>query len=298
MSLQTLVDQFLTHIQTQRHLSEHTVSNYQRDLDKCIRYLSDNGVTDWQSVMPQHIRYFIAEIHEKGLSGKSIQRVLSSIRSLYTYLNREGKVNNHNPAKGIRAPKSSRKLPKVYDADTACQLMDQPPVDDLEIRDHAMLELAYSSGTRLSELTNLNLSDIDFSEHTLTVTGKGKKTRMLPIGQKALEAINQWLPLRNVFIKEKETALFVSQYGKRLTPRSIQLRFKRYAETHLGQHLHPHMLRHSFASHILESSGDLRAVQELLGHSNISTTQIYTHLDFQHLAEVYDQTHPRAKKKF
>lgn len=296
MPLQVLVTQFINHIQIQRHLSEHTVTNYQRDLDKFMTYLKANSITHWQNVAPQHVRYFIADIHEKGLSGKSIQRVLSSIRSFYAYLNSEGKTDQ-NPANGIRAPKSARKLPKVYDADTACQLLDQAPNDDLEVRDLAMLELTYSSGTRLAELTSINLPDIDFSQGIITVTGKGNKTRAIPIGRKAIDAINQWLKIRNLWIKDSEAALFVSQQGKRLTPRSVQMRFKRYAETHIGQHLHPHMLRHSFASHILESSGDLRAVQELLGHSDISTTQIYTHLDFQHLAQVYDQAHPRAKKK-
>ena len=294
-SLNDLKAQFIQHLKANRLLSIHTYENYSRDLDKFIKYLQAQNINSWQQVSPQNCRYFIAHIHEQGLTGKSIQRLLSSIRSFYTYLNQQG-LSDKNPALGLRAPKSPRKLPKTYDADIASQLLNQAPKDDLEIRDLAMLELTYSSGLRLAELIALDLHSIDFSDAMITVIGKGNKTRILPVGSQAIKAVNNWLKIRNTWLKPDEAAIFISQQGKRLTPRAVQMRFKRYAEGHIQQHLHPHMLRHSFASHMLESSGDLRAVQELLGHSDISTTQIYTHLDFQHLAEVYDKTHPRAKQ--
>lgn len=290
------ITQFITHLREQRRLSAHTCENYQRDLTRLAAYLQQNQINGWQQVTPQHCRYWIACLHEGGLSGKSIQRLLSSVRSFYKYLNQEG-LAKHNPANGIRAPKSPRKLPQVHDVDQTCELLDHAPNDELETRDLAMLEVTYSSGLRLAELIGLDVGSIDYSAQTITVTGKGNKTRVLPIGAKAIQAVQKWLPSRATIAQGSEAALFVSQQGKRLTPRAVQLRFQRFAQYYLHQHLHPHMLRHGFASHILESSGDLRAVQELLGHSNISTTQIYTHLDFQHLAEVYDQSHPRAKKK-
>lgn len=294
--LNDVKEQFIKHIRQHRRLSEYTCENYNRDLLQLIDFLKESGVSTWQAVTPQHCRYWIAALHEKGLSGKSIQRALSSTRSFYKYLNQQG-LDNHNPANGLRAPKSPRKLPQVQDVDQAAQLLNSQPEDPLEIRDLAMLELTYSSGLRLSELIGLNLDSLDYSDSTVTVTGKGNKTRIVPVGSKAMVALQTWLPHRDVLVGVDEKALFVSQHGQRLTPRSVQLRFQRYANKNTHQHLHPHMLRHSFASHILESSGDLRAVQELLGHSDISTTQIYTHLDFQHLAEVYDAAHPRAKKK-
>jgi len=294
--MQGNIDRFLAHLWHERQLSEHTVSNYRRDLLALSNWLQHYRLSDWQAVQPEHIRHWAAKLHQQGLSGKSIQRHLSSIRSLYRYLAREGLVMK-NPAQGVRAPKSPRKLPKAYDADQAQSLLSQAPVDDLEVRDLAMLELTYSSGLRLSELISLNLGDIDMQEAVVTVVGKGNKTRMVPVGQKAIEAVTRWQTIRQNMTGDDEVALFVGQRGRRLTPRGVQQRFSRYGVQHGQGHLHPHMLRHSFASHLLESSGDLRAVQELLGHSDIATTQIYTHLDFQHLAEVYDKAHPRAKRK-
>lgn len=289
-------DQFITHLESNRRLSPHTTSSYNRDLNKLIVYLEQHDISDWRHMTPQHGRYWIAALHEKGLSGRSIQRALSSTRSFYKYLLQEGLVE-HNPASGIRAPKSPRKLPQLQDADQTSRLLDCTPNNDLEIRDLAMLEVTYSSGLRLSELIHLNLGDIDEVDHTITVIGKGQKTRVLPIGDKAIAAVKKWQPIRTQLVKQDESALFISRRGTRLTARAVQLRFKKFAEYYIHQHLYPHMLRHSFASHMLESSNNLYAVQELLGHENISTTQIYTHLDFQHLAAVYDKAHPRARNK-
>ena len=222
---------------------------------------------------------------------------MSSIRALYRYLLRSGIVKV-NPAEGIITPKTNRKLPKLLDVDQACQLLEIKENDILAIRDKAILELIYSSGLRLTELISLNINDIDFSDRILFVTGKGKKVRNVPVGKYAIEAINNWIKNRITLVNSDEEALFVSKRGKRISARSIQERVKKWAiKQGLTNHVHPHMLRHSFASHILESSGDLRAVQELLGHADISTTQVYTHLNFQHLAEVYDKTHPRAHHK-
>tara|TARA_R110001599_G_scaffold274270_1_gene475488 strand:- start:459 stop:1136 length:678 start_codon:yes stop_codon:yes gene_type:complete len=222
--------------------------------------------------------------------------MLSAVRSLYQFLIRE-QLCKHNPAVDLRAPRSPRKLPRALDADLASQLLDDSSDDDwLAVRDHAMLELFYSSGLRLSELAGLDISELDLPQGEVRVLGKGRKTRLIPVGRMAREALQRWLELR-LLTNTPEQALFIGKQGRRLTPRAIQLRVRRWGVTHIGQNLHPHMLRHSFASHVLESSGDLRAVQELLGHADISTTQIYTHLDFQHLAQVYDKAHPRAKRK-
>ena len=293
--LQNQLNKFLAYIQQEKQLSPATYANYQRDLNNLSKYLEKSALNDWQQVKPTHLRSWIAQLNSKGLTGKSIARMLSSVRSLYRYLNREN-LAEHNPAIGVQAPKSQRKLPQAPDIDQTNSLLNSQALNDLEIRDLAMFELIYSSGLRLAELVNCNTNDINKSEKLISVTGKGNKTRILPIGDKALAAINKWLKLRNDYLKTESKALFISQTGTRLGARSIQKRLERFAKLHLGQHLHPHMLRHSFASHLLESSGNLRAVQELLGHSNISTTQIYTHLDFQHLAKVYDKAHPRAKK--
>jgi integrase/recombinase XerC len=208
-----------------------------------------------------------------------------------------GKARN-NPAEGIVAPKSARKLPKVLDADQTGQLVEIKEQDDLALRDKAMLELIYSSGLRLAELIGINMDDIDFTDRIITVIGKGKKMRSVPVGRHAIKAIQDWLNIRQTMVNQDEVALFISNRGKRISPRSVQERLKQWAiKQGLPSHVHPHMLRHSFASHMLESSGDLRAVQELLRHADISTTQVYTHLDFQHLAQVYDKSHPRAHRK-
>ncbi len=284
-------------IKTLHHLSKHTRNAYQRDLDHLQNYCDQQEITKWSELDGRQLRGFVAWRHRQGIGGRSLQRNLSAIRSFYRYLIKEEKVKN-NPAEGIIAPKSPRKLPKVLDADQTVQLVEIKEEDSLAIRDKAMLELIYSSGLRLAELISLNLNDIDFNDRILTVTGKGKKTRSVPVGQHAIKAIKRWLKIRTAMVNESEQALFISNRGKRISPRSVQQRLKQWAiKQGLPNHVHPHMLRHSFASHLLESSGDLRAVQELLGHADISTTQVYTHLDFQHLAQVYDKTHPRAHRK-
>ncbi len=284
-------------IKTLHHLSEHTRNAYQRDLENLQNYCDQQEISKWSELDGRQLRGFVAWRHRQGIGGRSLQRNLSAIRSFYRYLIKEEKVKN-NPAEGIIAPKSPRKLPKVLDADQTVQLVEIEEEGSLAIRDKAMLELIYSSGLRLAELISLNLNDIDFNDRILTVTGKGKKTRSVPVGQHAIKAIKRWLKNRAAMVNESEQALFVSNRGKRISPRSVQQRLKQWAiKQGLPNHVHPHMLRHSFASHLLESSGDLRAVQELLGHADISTTQVYTHLDFQHLAQVYDKTHPRAHRK-
>ncbi len=284
-------------IKTLHHLSEHTRSAYQRDLDHLQKFCNQQDIDKWTVLDGRQVRGFIAWRHRQGTGGRSLQRNLSAIRSFYRYLIDAGKVSN-NPAEGIIAPKTERKLPKVLDADQTVQLVEINEQDDLAIRDRAILELIYSSGLRLAELIGLNMGDIDFGDRIITVTGKGKKMRSIPVGRHAIKAIDKWLKIRKKMVNENEDALFISNRGKRISPRSVQERLKQWAiKQGLPSHVHPHMLRHSFASHMLESSGDLRAVQELLGHADISTTQVYTHLDFQHLAQVYDKSHPRAHRK-
>jgi integrase/recombinase XerC len=289
---------FFKQLTVEVRASEHTVKNYQRDLKQLSRYCTDKAIAHWADLTHTDVRSYIAGRHRKGLSSKSLQRELSAIRSFYNYLLKQSQVNV-NPAQHIQAPKQARKLPKTLDVDQLSGLLEAGASSVLEIRDLAMFELFYSSGLRLSELSALDLTDLDLPDSTLTVRiGKGGKSRILPIGSKAVTAIKNWLPQRAVKTPAAEPALFVSTRGTRLGQRSIELRLEQWCKKKgIAEHIHPHMLRHSFASHLLESSQDLRAVQELLGHSNISTTQIYTHLDFQHLAEIYDKAHPRAKKK-
>ena len=296
LALQSLAD-FLGELEIEKRASMHTVSNYKRDLNHLVRFCTEKSIQHWSDVQQPHIRAHIAARHRQGLGSKSLQRELSAMRSFYHFLLKK-KLVEANPAEHVQAPKQARKLPKTLDVDQITGLLDAGACSDLEIRDLAMFEVFYSSGLRLSELVALNLADIDLDDQTLTVrSGKGGKSRFLPIGSKAANALRDWLPIRNNNADISEKALFVSVRGFRLSPRNVQLRLERWRSAKgIAEHLHPHMLRHSFASHLLESSRDLRAVQELLGHSNISTTQIYTHLDFQHLAEIYDQTHPRAKK--
>ncbi|MCG8426055.1 MAG: tyrosine recombinase XerC [Chromatiales bacterium] len=296
-ALSSWLERFLAHLQHERRLSPRTLDNYQRDLERFIAWANEQGINRWRQLGQPQIRGYVASLHRKGISGKSLQRELSSLRALFRYLLREGEADN-NPVQGVRAPKSERKLPATLDVDQLGHLLDAAPDNPLQQRDLAMMELFYSSGLRLSELISLNVQDIDPHDAELEVTGKGDKTRRVPIGAQAMAALQSWLTLRPALAKADEPALFVSTRGSRIHPRSVQQRLKQWAQQHAAErHLHPHLLRHSFASHILESSGDLRAVQELLGHSDISTTQIYTHLDFQHLANVYDAAHPRAKKR-
>lgn len=292
-SAQTLTA-FFQYLKVEKRVSEHTLKNYHRDINQLLKYCSANGLQEWKTIQAIDLRNHIAARHRQGLSSKSIQREISAIRSLYNYLLKRRLVDS-NPAKHIHSPKQQRRLPKVLDVDQVTGIMEATPDSALEIRDLAIFELFYSSGLRLSELAMINIEDIDLAEKSLRVQyGKGGKQRDLPIGSKAVKAIKKWLSYRQ---NSDTSALFISKNKRRLSQRSIQLRLARWCKKiGLPEHVHPHMLRHSFASHLLESSQDIRAVQELLGHSNLSTTQIYTHLDFQHLAEVYDRTHPRAKK--
>jgi integrase/recombinase XerC len=284
-------------IKALHHLSLQTRKAYQRDLGNFREYCETRNVESWRDIDGHQIRGFVTQRHRQGIGGRSLQRNLSAIRSFYRYLIKINAASN-NPAQGIVTPKTAKKLPNTLDVDQSTQLVEIKGDDILSLRDKAIFELMYSCGLRLSELVSLNLSNIDLGDAVITVTGKGNKTRMLPVGQHALQALQIWLKQRVILADNDETALFVSKRGSRISQRSIQQRLRHWSKKQgLGTHVHPHMLRHSFATHMLESSGDLRAVQELLGHADISTTQVYTHLDFQHLAKVYDQAHPRAQKK-
>lgn len=291
------VDAYLAHLTRERRLAPRTAAAYRRDLDLLLVFCSDSEIDDWKKIDAHWVRAFAAEQHRRGLSGRSVQRLLSALRGLFNYLLREGQLDA-NPATTVSAPRDARHLPKDLDPDRVGQLLDTPPSDALETRDLAMLELFYSSGLRLSELVSIDLTDLDLEDGTVLVTGKGNKSRVLPVGRKARQALAQWLRTRSAMARHDEVALFVGRGGGRLNVRSVQQRLKRWAlKAGLDTHVHPHMLRHAFASHLLQASGDLRSVQELLGHADISTTQIYTHLDFQHLAQVYDDAHPRARKQ-
>lgn len=291
------VKSYFIYLKNERGLSERTRMAYRRDLDQLLDFLETEKIDQPNQVTQHHIRAFIAQRHRQGLGGKSLQRLLSAIRSLYKWMLREA-IATHNPATPVRAPKSPRHLPATLDADSIGQLLDIPCDTPLAIRDKAIMELFYSSGLRLSELASLHWNQIDLPSGMVTVTGKGNRSRMVPVGRIAVEALLEWRKTRAAFAPFEEPHVFVSKQGKPIATRTIQVRIRYWAK-HQGmpQNIYPHLLRHSFASHMLESSGDLRAVQELLGHADISTTQIYTHLDFQHLAKVYDKAHPRAKKK-
>jgi len=295
-ALKSIAD-FRRHLTTERRLSKHTDSNYALDLTALVQYCDTNGLEDWRALDSQHVRVFAARSHASGLSPRSIQRRLSATRSFFNFLVREHELKN-NPAVEIRAPKVGKHLPNTLDADQMARLLAVPAGDILTTRDIAIMELLYSSGLRLAELIGLNLGDLDLKDRTVRVLGKGSKARILPVGRKALEALQTWLQERGNLAKADEYAFFVGRNGRRLSPRAVQVRVAHWAKRQgLGQHVHPHLFRHSFASHLLESSGELRGVQELLGHADIATTQIYTHLDFQHLARIYDATHPRARRK-
>ncbi|MBZ2170319.1 tyrosine recombinase XerC [Marinobacter sp. F4216] len=296
-SLAAPLTDFIQHLASETRHSQRTCDSYRRDLDRLAGWLHQRQFDQWHRLNAHDVRRYSADLARQGLSGRSIARHLSSIRRFYRFLVRE-KLATDNPALDIRAPKSGRRLPKVADVDQVNHLLDANPDDPLEVRDLCMFELIYSSGLRLSELAGLNVDSVDLRGGQLRVLGKGGKERDLPVGRKAVAAIQAWLPVRAGLTGDAEPALFVSQRGDRLSHRSIQSRLSRWGVLKgADQRLHPHMLRHSFASHMLESSGDLRAVQELLGHADIATTQVYTHLDFQHLAQVYDQSHPRARRR-
>lgn len=288
---------FRRSITLERRLSKHTDSSYSRDIAALVKFCDAQALEDWVRVDSQHVRVFAAREHAGGLEPRSVQRRLSAVRSFFNFLVRE-RVLKSNPAVEIRAPKAAKRLPQTLDADQMGRLLQVPPGDTLTTRDVAIMELLYSSGLRLAELIGLDLGDLDVADRTVRVLGKGSKARVLPVGRKAIEALQAWLKVRGSFAKPAENAFFVGRNGHRLSPRAVQARVAHWAKRQgVGQHVHPHLFRHSFASHLLESSGELRGVQELLGHADISTTQIYTHLDFQHLARIYDATHPRARRK-
>lgn len=289
-----LITGYLEHLAHERRLSAHTVSSYQRDIRALFECAGELQLRDLQ---PAHIRRFVSRLHARGLDGKSLARLLSAWRGFFNYLSRDH-GHQHNPCLGIRPPKSAKRLPQALSPDETGQLMELAEDGALAVRDRAILELLYSSGLRLSELTGLALDDINFRDATIRVTGKGAKTRVVPVGSYALAALKAWLVERAAIAGPREQAMFVARNGARLSPRSVQARLKQWGlKLGLPGGVHPHVLRHSFASHLLQSSGDLRAVQDMLGHASISTTQVYTHLDFQHLAKVYDAAHPRAKRK-
>ena len=291
------LDSFFDYLRYERRNSPRTISAYQQDLKRLSSYCDKQEIALWSEVDNLLGRKWLGSMHQYGLSGSSIQRILSGCRSFYRWLIRE-EFAASNPFELLKAPRRPRKLPNTLDIDTVQQLVALKGDEPLTVRDRAIMELFYSSGLRLSELVSLDFSDVDLATGEARVTGKGNKTRIVPVGRYARAAIQQWLSIRPQLANEAELALFVSKRGSRLAQRSIEKRLKEWAiRQGINRNVHPHMLRHSFASHMLESSGDLRAVQELLGHQNISTTQIYTHLDFQHLAKVFDKAHPRAKRK-
>jgi integrase/recombinase XerC len=290
-------NQFIDYLRLERGLSDRTRDAYRRDLDQLALEMDRLEISDPARLTEHSIRGLVARLHRQGLGSKSLQRLLSAIRSFYRWQIKEG-LADQDPAASVRAPKAARKLPITLDADMVTRLLEIEDDSPLAIRDKAIMELFYSSGLRLSELAQLHWQQLDFASGLVTVTGKGNKTRMVPLGSFAAEALLKWRKERASFTGFENPHVFVSNRGTPISTRTIQARMKHWAR-HQGipQKVYPHLLRHSFASHMLESSGDLRAVQELLGHADISTTQVYTHLDFQHLARVYDKAHPRARKK-
>ena len=292
-----LAERFLRHLALERRLSDLTCQNYGRDLRRLAAYCDEVGVERWRDLDSGHVRGFASACYRRGLSARTIQRHLSAARTFFRYLLREKQVSS-NPVASVSAPKSPKRLPGNLDADRMASLVDLPGDGVLVDRDRAILELLYSSGLRLAELTDLDIVDLDLNDATVHVTGKGNKDRILPVGRKAIEALRQWLRSRSSLADTDEAALFVSNRGTRISKRNVQARIDHWARVQgIDVNVFPHLFRHSFASHVLESSQDLRGVQELLGHANISTTQVYTHLDFQHLARIYDKTHPRARSK-
>ncbi|MDE0422730.1 MAG: tyrosine recombinase XerC [Gammaproteobacteria bacterium] len=285
-------ERFLDHLTVERRASAHTVAAYRRDL---TRFAGEVGPISSAEVKSDHVRGFAGRLHARGLAPRSIARHLSSVRSFFDYLVRRGELGA-NPASGVRAPKQRQRLPKTMDPDQTAQLFSERTESAIDVRDRAMLELLYGGGLRLAELVAIDIRDLDLANGFVTVTGKGNKTRVVPIGETARNAIQTWLDRRPE--ASGRDPLFTGRGPRRMSARNIQLRLKKIAVRTTGSDgVHPHLLRHSFASHLLESSGDLRAVQELLGHADISTTQVYTHVDFQHLAKVYDAAHPRARRR-
>ena len=290
------LEEFQAKLRWERNYSTHTVAGYTGDIRKFIQWLGEQSVEPDQ-VHEDEVQRYAADLFRQGRSPHSIQRALSALRGFYDHLIATHRLAD-NPAGGVRAPRQPRTLPKVLDVDAVMRLLDSRPDGPLGHRDLAMFELLYSSGMRLSELVGLDCDDLDMAAGEVLVLGKGRVERKLPVGRMALKALRGWLNVRAGMASPGETALFVGQRGKRLSARNVQLRLRQFGcASGSDQTLHPHLFRHSFASHLLESSGDLRAVQELLGHRRISTTQIYTHLDYQHLAQTYDATHPRARRR-
>ena len=320
------IERFASHLTHERRMSAHTVAAYRHDLRRLLAFCDQRKIPRWNAVANAHVRTFAAAEHAGGLGPRSIQRRLSAVRTFYEFLLREGGCAV-NPAQEVRAPKNKKRLPTTLDADQMGRLLEFRVHDSVSARDKAIMELFYSSGLRLSELVNLDVPAIDLADRTVRVVGKGSKTRVLPIGRFAIDALQKWLAERAALCKRAtlgrhgapgkgdvppgngdapggapgkgdEAAVFIGRSGRRLSVRAVQLRVGAWARRQgLRVHVHPHMFRHSFATHLLESSGDLRGVQELLGHADIGTTQIYTHLDFQHLAKVYDASHPRARRR-
>tara|TARA_B100001094_G_C18133157_1_gene773465 strand:- start:488 stop:1420 length:933 start_codon:yes stop_codon:yes gene_type:complete len=294
------ITEFTDYLSHQRYYSEHTIRNYQMELRRAASLLKrtpDQADINWMQVSTQDIQTLVMRLHQKKQSPRSIALTLSALRSFYDYLILQQHIRD-NPALHVKAPKAQNKLPQHMDIDAVFQLLNIDPHDPLAARDAAMIELFYSSGLRLAELAQLNISDLDLNEAWVRVLGKGRKERQVPVGRQAIEALKHWLSMRPLLLKTHQDALFISQRGRRISHSAIQNRLHYWGQRGLLQEkVHPHKLRHSFATHMLEASGDLRAVQELLGHKNLSTTQVYTHLDFTHLAKIYDQAHPRAQIK-
>ncbi len=295
-SLASDIAHYLDFLKYERGYSQHTLDAYKRNLAEVADFIEQANVRQWQQVSHDILRRFVMQTKQNGLKVRSIQLKISSIKGFFKFL-LQRQLIKADPSELLVIPKADKPLPKNIEVDEVNQLLNFIPEQTIDFRDKAIMELFYSSGLRLSELANLDLHDLDVASAEVLVTGKGNKQRLLPLGRQACEAIKQWLKLRAEFNKANSPALFLSKLGNRISTRQIQQRLSHWAKKQgLNNTLHPHKLRHSFASHMLESSGDLRAVQELLGHENLSTTQVYTHLDFQHLAQVYDQAHPRAKK--
>jgi integrase/recombinase XerC len=291
------IDRFSSHLAHERRMSGHTIAAYRHDLLALADFAARRKLNEWSAIDNAGMRTFAAALHGGGLSPRSIQRHLSAARTFYEFLMREGH-GARNPALDVRAPKTKKRLPATLDADQMGRLLAFRVDDSLSTRDKAIMELFYSSGLRLSELVNLCVAEVDLADRTVRVLGKGNKTRIVPVGRQAVDALKAWLGERAALAKPGVNALFVGQSGRPLSVRAVQLRVGAWGRRQgIGVHVHPHMFRHSFATHLLESSGDLRGVQELLGHADIGTTQIYTHLDFQHLATVYEAAHPRARRR-
>ncbi|MEX1221702.1 MAG: tyrosine recombinase XerC [Idiomarina sp.] len=299
MTLAELIPAFIKHLAGERGLAELTLKSYQRILIESCAALADQGITKPPQLNPAVLERLMMQWRRRGLGSRSIALYLSGWRTFCQYLVRQQQLAS-NPAQTLKAPKQAKRLPKNLDVDSISQLLKLPQDEPLAIRDAAIMELMYSSGLRLAELVGLDVDAINPRHRELRITGKGNKTRIVPYGRYASDALQTWLKLRTSWLQEgqSELALFITQRKRRMSQRTVQQRLNYWGQRQgLAGALHPHKLRHSFASHMLEASGDLRAVQELLGHANLSTTQVYTHLDFTHLAKVYDSAHPRARKK-